>query len=70
LAFRLIYPPALGEGLRRFSLNRRKVANHDETPEKNAHPKMGKLDGSSLRTSELPLRRMVNLATRWFVWED
>ncbi|WP_167851100.1 hypothetical protein [Escherichia sp. E2593] len=51
-------------------LNRRKVANHDENPEKNAHPKMGKLDGSSLRTSVLPLRRMVNLATRWFVWED
>ncbi|WXP55048.1 hypothetical protein WHU11_26400 (plasmid) [Escherichia coli] len=50
-------------------INRRKVANHDENPEKNAHPKMGKLEArNALRRCHF--RRMVNLATRWFVWED
>ncbi|WP_197710874.1 hypothetical protein [Escherichia coli] len=35
-------------------LNRRKVANHDENPEKNAHPKMGKLDArNALRRCHL-----------------
>ncbi|QQG85515.1 hypothetical protein QE11421_23305 (plasmid) [Escherichia coli] len=35
-------------------LNRRKVANHDENPEKNAHPKMGKLEArNALRRCHL-----------------
>ncbi|MDC9144529.1 hypothetical protein PSK37_29125 [Escherichia coli] len=35
-------------------LNRRKVANHDENPEKNAHPKMGKLESrNALRRCHL-----------------
>ncbi|HCU5707149.1 TPA: hypothetical protein OUX45_004228 [Escherichia coli] len=35
-------------------LNRRKVANHDENPEKNAHPKMGNLEArNALRRCHL-----------------
>ncbi|MBW6099844.1 hypothetical protein KZ773_27590 [Escherichia coli] len=44
-------------------LNRRKVANHDENPEKNAHPKMGKLEArNALRCCHLGV--WSTLATR------
>ncbi|MEW9741571.1 hypothetical protein [Escherichia coli] len=42
-------------------LNRRKVANHDENPEKNAHPKMGKLEArNALRCCHLGV---------WSTWQ-
>ena len=46
-------------------INRRKVANHDENPEKTPTRRWANWMNRSLGISVSPLRCMVNLATRW-----